>query len=229
MEENPIHENKHKKEKVKEVHKEIESILDKLGEEERKTLLESLFRSNSNEEDILPDALEKNIPEIISGLPEDDQKMIASVILARSFSGPIPPPHILKGYEDVLPGSADRILRMAEEQSKHRQSLENQVIPEQLAQSRRGQYFGFSLALICLVSSSVLAFYGMTVVASILASTTIGAVVYTFVLGKKYQGKKMDNLRQENENNIEGDTSDSEVEGDLYKKELQPKGNSSPK
>lgn len=30
------------------------------------------------------------------------------------YSGPLPPPGAMQGYEDVLPGSADRILTMAE-------------------------------------------------------------------------------------------------------------------
>lgn len=32
----------------------------------------------------------------------------------ESFEGPLPHPSILKGYEVVLPGSADRIIKMTE-------------------------------------------------------------------------------------------------------------------
>ncbi len=42
---------------------------------------------------------------------------------------------MLAGYEDVVPGSAERILAMAERQAAHRQNIES-----------RGQLFGFSLA-----------------------------------------------------------------------------------
>ena len=41
------------------------------------------------------------------------------------FSGPIPPPGAMQGYEDVLSGSADRILSMAEFGQRHRASYEN--------------------------------------------------------------------------------------------------------
>lgn len=49
----------------------------------------------------------------------------AGLIVAQSasFSGPIPPPAILHQYDAVIPGAAERILKMAEEQSKHRQEL----------------------------------------------------------------------------------------------------------
>ena len=40
------------------------------------------------------------------------------------FSGPIPPPSIIEGYERVLPGSADRIISMAEKQSAKSQDSE---------------------------------------------------------------------------------------------------------
>ena len=54
---------------------------------------------------------------------EDVQKKKPGSLNVRgsSFSGPIPPPNIIKGYEEILPGSADRIIAMAENQSKHRQ------------------------------------------------------------------------------------------------------------
>ena len=35
-----------------------------------------------------------------------------------SFSGPIPPPNILAGYNAIEPGLADRIMKMAEHQSE---------------------------------------------------------------------------------------------------------------
>jgi uncharacterized membrane protein len=42
----------------------------------------------------------------------------------QRFEGPIPPPAVLQGYEQILPGAAERILRMAEQQAAHRHSLE---------------------------------------------------------------------------------------------------------
>ena len=35
-------------------------------------------------------------------------------IVSQKFSGPLPPPELLEGYERILTGAADRILRMAE-------------------------------------------------------------------------------------------------------------------
>ena len=44
------------------------------------------------------------------------------------YSGPIPPPEIFRGYEEVLPGSAERILKMTERQLEHRITTENKQL-----------------------------------------------------------------------------------------------------
>jgi uncharacterized membrane protein len=47
---------------------------------------------------------------------------------ATTYSGPLPQAEQLQKYEEVLPGAADRIIRMAEEQSAHRQEIERQIV-----------------------------------------------------------------------------------------------------
>ena len=55
--------------------------------------------------------------------------------MTQYFQEPTPLPIVLRGYEDVLPGGAERILAMVERQSSHRRRIES-----------RGQIFGFSIA-----------------------------------------------------------------------------------
>ncbi len=40
------------------------------------------------------------------------------------YAGPLPHPEILEKFEQILPGSADRILKQAEAQTLHRIELE---------------------------------------------------------------------------------------------------------
>ena len=47
------------------------------------------------------------------------------VFEAQISSGPIPAPTVLSDYEAVLSGSADRIIKMAEQQQLHRHNLES--------------------------------------------------------------------------------------------------------
>ena len=59
---------------------------------------------------------------------EKEIKKVVMEMAKAEFSGPIPPPSIIEGYERVLPGSADRIISMAEKQSEHRQKMEDKMI-----------------------------------------------------------------------------------------------------
>lgn len=42
-----------------------------------------------------------------------------------SFTGPIPPAEDLKKYEQILPGAAERLFKYAEQETAHRQTIEN--------------------------------------------------------------------------------------------------------
>ena len=57
-------------------------------------------------------------------IPQQNQLQAINV----DYSGPIPPPDMLKGYNEIMPGLVDRIVITAEKQSIHRQSMEHKVI-----------------------------------------------------------------------------------------------------
>ena len=147
--------------------------------------------------------LEK-ITEEIKKIIEDDeipakkQSEIASILLRAiaierksSFSGPIPPPDILKGYNSVIKEGAERIMRMAELQSAHRIQLEDLAIREGIKQSKRGQNYGFILGLVGLGLSAILASLGHEPTAIALATPTIVGLVAVFVYGKRAQSKNL--------------------------------------
>ena len=46
--------------------------------------------------------------------------------ISQSFSGPLPPPQVLASYDQILPGCAERIIKMAEEQGLHRRAIETE-------------------------------------------------------------------------------------------------------
>jgi uncharacterized membrane protein len=114
-----------------------------------------------------------------------------SIYQASTFSGPIPPPELLKGYNEVVSNGAERILSMAEKQSSHRMKIEDYAIKEELKQSRLGQLFGFALGLIGMILAAVLAIMGHEAIAGIFGTTTIIGLVTVFVLGKKAQQQNL--------------------------------------
>ena len=72
---------------------------------------------------------------------EELKKLLLAV--SQEFAGPIPPPSMMKQYEETLPGSADRILKMAETQSEHRQWMEKKILSFSNREVHIGQMLGF--------------------------------------------------------------------------------------
>ena len=131
----------------------------------------------------------------LKGIEPSDKKrgkilsIISSQLTAtfKSYVGPIPSPENLKQYNDLLPGTAERLISMAERQSAHRIELEKKVISRQLEESTRGQYFGLIVALCFLAASYSLGMNGHDGLAGVLGGTTLVSLVAVFVIGKKKQ------------------------------------------
>jgi hypothetical protein len=68
---------------------------------------------------------------------------ITSIISAH-WSGPLPPPTELEEIDQIIPGGADRLLRMAEREQTHR-----------IEDAKRGQYLGWSLAAGAVIAAAV--------------------------------------------------------------------------
>ncbi|HEY4500407.1 MAG TPA: DUF2335 domain-containing protein [Candidatus Paceibacterota bacterium] len=106
------------------------------------------------------------------------------------FSGPLPPPEILKKYNDIVPGAAERIIKMAEDQSTHRKELEKKVIDSDISRSKWGQVLGFFIAIIGLVVSLIATIYGSTTVGAIIGTGTLVSLVSVFMYGSKTRSKE---------------------------------------
>ena len=116
-----------------------------------------------------------------------------TLVHSRTHSGPLPTPEMLAQYNEIIPNGAERIMNQWENQQSHRHFLEKTVIPAQVRQSGRGQYFGFALGIAGLACATVLGLYGFTTVASIIGGGTVVSLVTVFVVGKK---SMQDDLQQ---------------------------------
>jgi uncharacterized membrane protein len=81
-----------------------------------------------------------------------DKKPVAQFQQA-TFSGPMPPPAVLEGYERLVKGAAERILLMAESDAKHQQEIEFAALRAAENEIKRGQIFGFVIGLTALGAS----------------------------------------------------------------------------
>jgi uncharacterized membrane protein len=102
----------------------------------------------------------------------------------KTVSGPLPSSEEFAGYEQTLPGAANRILKLMEEETVHRHKIEDKVVDESLKISRRGQNIG----LIVLLASAVL--LGISIIYKQPIGSIAPAILALTALVSVFVGKK---------------------------------------
>ena len=134
---------------------------------------------------------------------EEVKQVVSQVIAEMEFRGPIPPPNIINGYEQILPGAADRILSMAEQQSAHRQELEKKMIKSEARDSLLGVIFAFMLGLGCLVGGAIIVINvpesAGAISGALLGATGIGSLTASFLKSTRSSYNRNDNVKKDSE------------------------------
>jgi len=118
-------------------------------------------------------------PEEISGVPGE-------IIVGQThFSGPLPHPEIMAGYEHTLAGSAERILKMTEEAQRHRHAMEKASLQGAIRFDLLGWASSTVITILVLIGSFTLINQGQSVfgVAGVIAAAA--ALVATFLRTRK--------------------------------------------
>ncbi len=93
------------------------------------------------------------------------------------FSGPLPRPDIMKGYDDIVPGAAERILKMAEEESQHRHKLETTLLSQDHEQTIKSQRNALFIAIMGLAVIPLTIYIASNLIVEILGSVVGGIPV----------------------------------------------------
>lgn len=119
----------------------------------------------------------------------------------EAYQGLIPPPVILQQFDELRPGTADRIIQWAEDEQHHRRTLEREAQAANIAAQQRqlsiaesqhravfrsdmlGQILGFVVCGACIAGSIWLAVQGHSGVAIALAAIPTAAVIQAFRSG----------------------------------------------
>ena len=117
--------------------------------------------------------------------PAKKERQKAVVTTGIHFSGPLPPPAVLEGYERLIPGAAERLISLVEADTKHLQDLEKSAQNADISSFRLGQVLGFTIVLVALSVAAFCAYLGHEWPASIIGGTTVVGLAYAFVLGRK--------------------------------------------
>jgi uncharacterized membrane protein len=119
------------------------------------------------------------------------------------YQGPIPPPEVLRGFDDIVPGAAERLIVLAEDESKHRRALEMRSMDANIAAQQRqlsiGEYqsravfrsdtvsqaLGLIVTLGAIAGAVYLAATGHEAIAALLCAIPTGALIQVFFTKRK--------------------------------------------
>lgn len=120
--------------------------------------------------------------------PNESAVEIRQTRVVEQYSGPIPPPDTMERYEALVPGAADRILRMAEREAEHGHALQRTTLGadiearcEALAIERRGQLFALAVVVLSLGATVALALTGHEVPAAAVGGATLVSLATAFL------------------------------------------------
>jgi uncharacterized membrane protein len=110
------------------------------------------------------------------------------------FSGPLPSPDILERYDQIVPGLADRVVTVFEEQATHRMDLERTVIKGDTRRANAGMVTAAVFGLSLLAASVYLIMNGHEGPGVLALLTTFagygGAFLYTNEVRRRERNEK---------------------------------------
>ena len=137
------------------------------------------------------DLIEKSVTK--DDLPKHREKTGSdlALILERYYTGPLPHPAILKQYEEFIPGSAEKIFKIFEKQTRHRHFLEKKNLENSHNQIKTGQYLGFFICLASLISGTICALQGAILPGSLFGTAGVAGLAAVFIYGSKKKEKEV--------------------------------------
>lgn len=126
-------------------------------------------------------------------LPEEKRQLIRKTL----FSGPLPPPEFLKGYQEIYPDAPKKIFQWVEEQQAHRHRIDNEYLKKEFNYKIVGILCGLIISLTFIICAFILIIKDKQVMGiSIMASIMVGLV--TLFIHQKPKDNDKGSKEQEN-------------------------------
>jgi len=109
----------------------------------------------------------------------------------QQFSGPLPPPEVMSQYNQIIPGAAERIFTMAEQNAIHQREIENSAMTFKAEEVKRGQQYGFGIGIFAFITCIVALLFGSEKTATAIGSTTVVGLVSVFITGRFSSKKRL--------------------------------------
>ncbi len=136
---------------------------------------------------------------VIQPIPNGQIKEIAQLIRQEVrqeirqelFSGPMPPPQLIREYDQMYPGAARFFFEEVQKQTDHRINIETRVVESNIRNERRGSWFAFIITMTALVGGMALFSFGIDTAGIILAVGALGTLATVFITGKLLSKKRL--------------------------------------
>jgi uncharacterized membrane protein len=128
---------------------------------------------------------------ILNELPPEQRKTImAAAVSVMHFEGPIPPAPMVREYEEILPGSCDRIIKLAEKEQDERHKANRKIVNWSIFRKVVGLFFGAAMVFALLFIIYQVAMAGHDWLAGTLGTVTVIGLPTIFVLFREPSDKK---------------------------------------
>jgi len=156
---------------------------------------QAISAASNLENSLIDQSIEKylednpSIGELVKEDPELQEKLSLS-IKTNHFSGPLPPPDLLKHYDEIQNGFAERIIKMAEQDAEHTRDMQRRILEAKKSEVSLGQIFGFLIGVIALICGTVAAINDQPVVGALIGSGGVLGLVSIFIYGRAKEEKE---------------------------------------
>lgn len=161
---------------------------------ERKDNSQELDSSKDEQLDKIASEIQARVienPELLERML-DKPEIMAIAIAHESFRGPVPSPKMLSEYEEIVPGLADRLVKLAEAEQQFRHDISTKALDFSYFKDRRGQWMGFLLSAAVLASSFFFAMQGKDALAGTLITLNLVGLASVFAIGHLKKTSKED-------------------------------------
>ena len=130
-----------------------------------------------------------NTPAQTTQAPSSNDEAGSNLVLQQihqqaSWSGPLPPPQVLQGFNQLVENGAERVFKQFEWEAEHRRHLESYVAETDRGERRLAQALAGTFAFGALGVAAYALYCGAFTTAAVIGGGTVAAVVLAF-LGKK--------------------------------------------
>ncbi|WP_163652023.1 DUF2335 domain-containing protein [Listeria sp. PSOL-1] len=138
------------------------------------------------------------VGQILEKMSDKTRLLVEQKVEKTLYSGPLPPADQIKKYEEAMPGAADRIFKMAENQATHRQTMETEkmsltkdlnqrLVKNEIKNNSRGLLFGFIITLVFAFGGFLLILLDKPVSGFVSLIVTVASLAGAFIYRKRKQ------------------------------------------